>query len=96
MRLFVRKSIRRGRCSAFNQYYKSIISDEVFNFTLDELKVEGNMCEILDKCFEYNNKHRKMFGDVYDSRLKTIEKSIKMKKQSMLTRNIVNYQNMVY
>ena len=28
---FVRQSIKGGRCSALNQYYKSIISDEVLN-----------------------------------------------------------------
>ena len=29
MRIFVRQSIKRGRCKAFNQHYKSEISDEV-------------------------------------------------------------------
>ena len=31
MRHFVRQSIKGGRCSALNRYYKSSISDEVFN-----------------------------------------------------------------
>ena len=31
MRHFVRQSIKGGRCSALNQYYKSNISQEVFN-----------------------------------------------------------------
>ena len=31
MRNFVRKTIKGGRCNAFNQHYKSEISDEVFN-----------------------------------------------------------------
>ena len=31
MRIIVRKSIKGGRCNAFNQQYKSEISDEVFN-----------------------------------------------------------------
>ena len=30
MRYFVRKALKVGRCSAFNQYYKSPISDKVF------------------------------------------------------------------
>ena len=31
MRNFVRKAIKGGRCNAFNQHFKSEISDEVFN-----------------------------------------------------------------
>ena len=31
MRNFVRQSIKGGRCTALNQYYKSTISDKVFN-----------------------------------------------------------------
>ena len=36
MRHFVRQSIKGGRCSALNQYYKSIISQEVFNIISKE------------------------------------------------------------
>ena len=32
MRHFVRQSIKGGRCSALNEYYKSNFSDEVFKF----------------------------------------------------------------
>ena len=39
MRHFVRKSIKRGRCSALNQYYRSTISDQVFNIMSQELNV---------------------------------------------------------
>ena len=30
MTIFVRKAIKGGRCNAFNQHFKSEISDEVF------------------------------------------------------------------
>ena len=36
MRHFVRKSIKGGRCNAFNQRYKSEISNEVFNIISKE------------------------------------------------------------
>ena len=49
MRNFVRQSIKEGRCTALNQYYKSIISDEVFKIISKKLGVNGNICEILDK-----------------------------------------------
>ena len=57
MRHFVRQSIKGGRCSALNQYYKSNISNEVFNFVSKEedINVNDNVCEILDKNFEYTN-----------------------------------------
>ena len=63
MRHFVRKSIKGGRCTALNQYYKSTVSDEVFNIMSQELGVDGNICEILDKYFEYTNKHRNKIED---------------------------------
>ena len=51
MRHFVRQSIKGGRCSALNQYYKSNISQEVFNIISKELNVNGNpnVCEIIKK-----------------------------------------------
>ena len=72
MRHFVRQSIKGGRCSALNQYYKSNISQEVFNIISKELKVNANdnACEIIDKYFEYTNEQRKMIEDEYESRFK--------------------------
>ena len=72
MRHFVRKSIKGGRCSALNQYYKSKISQEVFNFISKEINVNGddNVCEIIDKYFEYTKKQRKIIEDEYDSKFK--------------------------
>ena len=72
MRHFVRQSIKGGRCSALNQYYKSNVSQEVFNIISKELNVNGNdnVCEIIDKYFEYTNKQRKIIEDEYDSKFK--------------------------
>ena len=67
MRHFVRQSLKGGRCSALNQYYKSKISDEVFNIISKEIDFNGNVCEILEKYFEYINKHRKVIQGEYDS-----------------------------
>ena len=68
MRNFVRKAIKGGRCNAFNQQYKSEISDEVFNFISKELNVDGNECEILKKYFELLNKHEKQYAKEFDSK----------------------------
>ena len=70
MRHFVRQSIKGGRSSALNQYYKSNISQEVFNIFSKELNVNGNVCEIIDKYFENTNKQRKIIEDEYDSKFK--------------------------
>ena len=72
MRHFVRQSLKGGRCSALNQYYKSNISQEVFNIISKELNVNGNdnVCEIINKYFEYTNKQSKIIEDEFDSKFK--------------------------
>ena len=67
MRNFVRKAIKGGRCNAFNQHYKSEISDEVFKIISKELNVVGNICDILEKYFEFLKKHEKQYGKEFDS-----------------------------
>ena len=67
MRHFVRKSIKGGRCGIFNQYYISSISDEVFNTISEQLNIQGNKCEVMEKYFEYTYKHRKIIENEYDS-----------------------------
>ena len=68
MRNFVRKAIKGGRCNAFNQHYKSEISYEVFNIVSKELNVNGNICDILEKYFEFLNKHEKEYEKEFDSK----------------------------
>ena len=55
MRNFVRKAIKGGRCNAFNQRYKSEISDDVFSIISKQLNDDGIECEILEKYFEFLN-----------------------------------------
>ena len=70
MRNFVHNSIRGGRCVALNQNIKPTIPDEVSIIISKELNVSGNVCEILEKCFEYTNKHRKTIENEQDSQFK--------------------------
>ena len=66
MRHFVRQSVKGGRCSALNQYYKSNISKEVFNINSKEVNLDDindNVCEIIDKYFEYTNQKRKIIEE---------------------------------
>ena len=46
MRYFVMQSVKSDKDSAFNQYYKPIFSDEVFNFFSKDLDINGNICEL--------------------------------------------------
>ena len=68
MKNFVRKAIKGGRFNAFNQHYKSEISDEVFNIISKVLNVNGNICEILGKYFNFLNKHDKQYTKESDSK----------------------------
>ena len=70
MRNFVRKSIKGGRCNAFNQRYKSGISDEVFNIISKELNVNDNSneYEVLEKYFEFLKEHEKQYAAEFNSK----------------------------
>ena len=68
MRNFVRKAIKGGRCNAFNQHYKSEISDKVFIIISKELNVNGNICDILKKYSEFLNEFEKQNAKEFDSK----------------------------
>ena len=69
MRNYVRNSIRGGRFKAFNQYYKSEISDEVFKIISRKLNFNCNICDLLEKFFEFsNNKFEKLYAKDFDSK----------------------------
>ena len=67
MAWFVRRCIKGGRCRTLNQYFNSILADEVFNVISTELNIYGNVCETSDKYFGFINKHRKVIEIEYDS-----------------------------
>ena len=46
------------------------ISDGAFIIISKELNVKGNVCQILDKYFNYTNKDRKTIKNEYDSQYK--------------------------
>ena len=47
--IFVTQSLKGGGSNAFNHYYISEVSDEVFNLFSEELDNNGNICDILVK-----------------------------------------------
>ena len=48
MRYLLQQSIKVGRCASLNQYYKSNISDELFDVLSKKINVIGNIYEELD------------------------------------------------
>ena len=91
MRNFARNSVKGCRCNAFYQLYKSEISDEIFNIISRELNVNRNMCNLLEKNFEFSNKYEKLYAKELDSKyedyrdLNQEEKSVCInKKRNML------------
>ena len=92
MRNFVRKAIKGGRCNAFNQYYKSEISDEVFNIISKQLNVNSNICDILKNIsnFQKNMRNNTVKNSTQDTTI--IEILIQKKKKNMLRKNLTCYQ----
>ena len=92
MRIFVRKTIKGGRCNAFNQHYKSEISDEVFNIISKELNVNGNISDILEKNFELFNKDEKQYSKEFDRKYDDYRDIIQKKRLNILTKNLTCYK----
>ena len=88
MRNFVRKAIKGGRCNAFNQHYKSEISGEVFNIISKELNVNGNICEILEKYFEFLNNHEKQYSKEFDSKYDDYRNIDQREKEKYVNRKL--------
>ena len=68
MRNFLRKSIKGVRSNAFNQHYKSEISDKVFDIISKELNVNANIFEIIEKHFDFLNEHENQYAEDFDSK----------------------------
>ena len=59
MRHFVGQSIKGGRVCDFNQFYKSKNCGDVLKVLSRELKVEGNVYDIIEAYIKYKNDHLK-------------------------------------
>ena len=88
MRNFVRKAIKSGRCNAFNQQYKSEISNEVFNIISKELNNNGSICEILEKYFEFLNKYEKQYAKEFDSKYNDYRDIDQKEKEKYVNRKL--------
>ena len=92
MRNFVRKAIKGGRCNAFNQHYKSEFSDEVFNIISKELNVSGNICELLEKYFDFLNENEKQYTKEFDSKYNDYRDIDQKEKEKYVNKKLTCYQ----
>ena len=88
MRNFVRKSIKGGRCNAFTQHYNSEISDEVFIVISKELEVNGNICDILEKYFEFLSKYEEQYAKEFDSKYDDYRGSNEKEKTDFINKKL--------
>ena len=88
MRNFVRKAIKGGRCNAFNQHYKSEISDEMFKLISKELNVNGNICDLLEKYFDFLNKYEKQHAKEFDSKYDDYRDIDQKEKENYVNRKL--------
>ena len=68
MRWFVRQAAYGGRVCAFNQYYKSKISDGILKIISEVLNVKGNVYDTIESYINLKNKHLKIIKDEYESK----------------------------
>ena len=64
----------------------------MFNIISKQLDTNGNVCEILEKYFEYTNKHRKTIENEYDSQFNDYRDNDEEEEPNILTKNLINYQ----
>ena len=60
MRWFVRQSAYGGRVCAFNQYYKSRICGDILKILSREIRVEGNVYDIIEVFLKNKKDHLKI------------------------------------
>ena len=70
MRWFVRQAAYGGRVFAFNQYYKSKISDDIFKIISRELNLDekANVYDKIEAYMKYKKDHIKIIEEEYESK----------------------------
>ena len=88
MRHFVRQAAYGGRVCAFNQYYKSKISADIFNIISKELNVDGNTYEKIEAYMKYKNEHFKIFEKEYEDQFDDYRKQNVDEKEEYINENL--------
>ena len=88
MRWFVRQSIKGGRVYAFNQYYESEKNcDHILKIISEELKVKGNIYDIIEAYLIFRNKQFRLFKKENENQFTSSEMWIKKKKKNLSMKN---------
>ena len=91
MRIFVRNSIKGGRCNVFNQHYESESNDEVFNIISRDLNDNGDIWDLPEKYFEPSNKNVILYAKEFDSKYEDYRDINQKQKTDYITINLTFY-----
>ena len=91
MRYFVRQIINGGRVCAFNQYYKSQVSDDILQNKSEELNVEENFYDFIETYLNYKNKHFKIIEKIYENQFNDYRDNKVDEKKTISMKNSVHF-----
>ena len=85
----LKKVLKVVNVECFNQSYKSCFSDKVVNIIPQELNVQGNKIEIIEKHIEFTIKSKKTFESEFHSQTENYQDNIQEENVNLLTVNLV-------
>ena len=68
LKWFTRHIVFGGRISAFNQCYKSKISDDIIKIIPNALNFKGNVYDIIEAYMKYEHKYLKTIKEEYEGK----------------------------
>ena len=93
VRSFIRKSIKGGRCGAFNRYFESNQCEEILNTIKKHLKIDCNeISNIIDEYLNYINSKRREYTLEFENGEKDYRKINKKELEKLLERKLGNLE----
>ena len=90
MRWFVRQSIKGGRVTAFNQYYKSNHYDDIKRILSKELGVKGIIYDIIEEYLRYKKKYFDIYEKEYESQFNDYRDEDEDEKEKYINEKLGN------
>ena len=89
VRSFIRKSIKGGRCGAFNRYFESNQCEEILNTIKKHLKIDDNeISNIIHKYLKYNYAKRDEFETEFENNEKDYRKTNEKELEKFLEKKL--------
>ena len=90
MRWFFRQSIKGGRVTAFNQYYKSNHYDDIKRILSEELGVKGIIYDIIEEYLRYKKKYYDIYEKEYESQFNDYRDEDEDEKEKYINEKLGN------